>query len=59
MRKIDILDNDKEADDEEADRGLQQTLVDYILAGGQKSQNVLCLATFIQLGLKKEILYKI
>ena len=48
--RIDIPD-----DDEEADRVLRQTLVDYILSGGQKAQNMLRLATDTQLGFRKAV----
>lgn len=48
--RIDIPD-----DDEEADRVLRQTIVDYILSGGEKAQNVLRLATDTQLGFRKDV----
>jgi len=42
-------------DDEEADKALNQTLKEYLLAGGLKSRNMLRLATDTQLGFKKAV----
>ncbi len=42
-------------DDKEAEKIVQQTFVNYILAGGEKAQNVLRLATDTQLGFSKEV----
>lgn len=48
--RIEIPDDDKEAENR-----IQQTFIDYILAGGDKAQNVLRLATDTQLGFSKEV----
>ena len=42
-------------DDEEADKLLERTLIEYILAGGLKAKNVLRLATDTQLGFGKAV----
>lgn len=42
-------------DDEEADKKMNDTLVEYILAGGLKAKNVLRLATDSQLGFSKAV----
>lgn len=42
-------------DDEEADKVLERTLIDYTLAGGLKAKNVLRLATDTQLGFGKAV----